>query len=150
MSSTSFRECSTMSTCRGAIAFKVPASSSVPVFIATPCQISAEIAVLASIFRGRVDSLPRCCLSGRLHRRKPQPCLDDVRPAETAGKERGYPTQGFLDGVGTISRAKRRQILDSHVQQDQSAVVALRRFHRALPEREKTFAGVESRKGIPQ
>ncbi len=74
----------------------------------------------------------------------------DVRPAETAGKKRGYPAQGFLGGVGTVSRAHHRQIFNSHAQQDESALIALGRFHGALPEREKSIANVESGKGIPQ
>src|SRR5882724_10402015 len=93
MISTSFRECSTMSTCSGAIALDVPASSSVPVFIATPCPISAEIAVLASLFRGRVKRLPRCRPSGRLQRRKPQPCLDAVQEFRKRNRLLGRPEE---------------------------------------------------------
>jgi len=49
-----------------------------------------------------------------------------------------------------MSCAQRCQIVDSHAQQDQSALPALRRFHRTLSEREKSIADIQSRHGIPQ
>ncbi len=49
-----------------------------------------------------------------------------------------------------MSCAQRCQIVDSHAQQDQSALPALRRFYRTLSERQKSIADIESREGIPQ
>src|SRR5712691_12833764 len=70
MSSASSRESSTMSTCRGSMALRVPNSSSVSDFIGLPG---------CSSFLSRVDRLTRCCLSGRWNRRKPQLRLDAVQ-----------------------------------------------------------------------
>src|SRR5260370_9472513 len=98
MRSTSFRESSTMSKCSGPMAFRVPNSSSVLVFTATPCPALAGISVLDSYLLGRTNRLPGCKLSGSLNSLRSQSRLDTV---EEFGKR-----HGLLGGPETGAHAE--------------------------------------------